>query len=137
MEPSQNSQELAYQFQYIKEQKDMYLQNLDIINVAYNNLLNTKRTVENLKEVKDGEEILVPVGGMISLKANICNPQKILLTISNDVIIERDITNSINYIDKLIEQHKTQIDLLQQQIKKIDANLLGISQMFQKSISQQ
>ena len=65
MENSQNSQELAYQFQYIKEQKDMYLQNLDIVNTSYTNLLNTKKTVENLKDVKNGDEIriLYMIGG--------------------------------------------------------------------------
>ncbi|MBY8983136.1 MAG: prefoldin subunit alpha [Candidatus Lokiarchaeota archaeon] len=137
MENPQNSQELAYQFQYIKEQKDMYMQNLEIVNASYTNLIKTKNTIKNLKDIKDGEEILVPVGGMISIKALIKEPQKILLSISNDVMVESNINNSIEYIDKLIDQHKNQMSFLQEQIKKIEANLLGISQKFQQDFSQQ
>ncbi|MBY9007737.1 MAG: prefoldin subunit alpha [Candidatus Lokiarchaeota archaeon] len=137
MEKPQNQQELAYQIQFIKEQKEMYMQNLELINASYSNLINTKKTVKNLKDIKDGDEILVPVGGMVNLKALIKEPQKILLSISNDVIVERNIEKSLEYLDKLIEQHKNQIGLLQEQIKKIDVSLHNISQQFQRNLSQQ
>ena len=110
----------------------MFIQNLEIINTSYTNLLNTKNTIENLKNIKDGQEILVPVGGLINLKATITEPHEILLNISNDIIIKKNIDNSIEFIDKLIGQHKEQINFLQEQIKKIDVNLQGISQKLKR-----
>ncbi|MBN1216014.1 MAG: prefoldin subunit alpha [Candidatus Lokiarchaeota archaeon] len=137
MENSQNSQELAYQIQFIKEQKEMYMQNLELINASYSNLINTKTTVENLKNVKDGDEILVPVGGMVNLKALIKEPEKILLSVSSDVVVERNIEKTLEYLDKLIEQHKNQMGYLQEEMKKIDISLRSISQQFQQNLSQQ
>ncbi len=137
MEKSQNSQELAYQIQFIKEQKEMYMQNLELINASYSNLINTKTTVENLKSVNDGDEILVPVGGMVNLKALIKEPEKILLSVSGDVVVERNIEKTLEYLDKLIDQHKNQMGYLQEEIKKIDISLRSISQQFQQNLSQQ
>jgi len=132
----QNSQRLAYQFQHLREQKDMYEQNLDIIQASLNNLLNTKKTIENLHNVEDGEEILVPVGGMINLRARIMNPENVLLSVSDDIVIEKDLDRSSEFIQKLIEQHREQVEFLNEQIDKIEANLQGISQMFRQGTGQ-
>ncbi|TXT61537.1 MAG: Prefoldin subunit alpha [Promethearchaeota archaeon] len=136
MENTQNSQQLAYQFQHLREQKGMYEQNLDIIQASLNNLINTRKTIENLHEVEDGEEILLPVGGMINLRANIVNPDKVLLSVSDDIVIEKNLDRSKEFIEKLIEQHRDQIEFLNEQIDKIEANLQGISQVFRQGLSQ-
>ncbi|MBD3212285.1 MAG: prefoldin subunit alpha [Candidatus Lokiarchaeota archaeon] len=136
MENTQNSQQLAYQFQHLREQKSMYEQNLDIIQASLNNLINTRKTIENLHDVEDGEEVLLPVGGMINLRANIVNPDKVLLSVSDDIVIEKNLDRSKEFIEKLIEQHRDQIEFLNEQIDKIEANLQGISQVFRQGLSQ-
>jgi len=136
MENSQNTQKLASQFQYLREMQQMYEQNLDIINASLNNLINTQKTINNLHNVDDGEEILVPIGGMINLRANIQNPEKVLLSVSDDVIIEKDLDGSNEFIEKLIEQHKDQIKFLNEQLQQIEANLQGISQRFREGMGQ-
>jgi prefoldin alpha subunit len=136
MQNQQNRNVLAYQFQYLREQKDMYEQNLEIINASLGNLQNTKKTIENLKDVESGEEILIPIGGIVNLKGSIKNPEKILLSVSDDVIIEKSIEGSIEFIDKIIEQHKQQINFIQEQLQKVEANLQSISQAFQQGMPQ-
>jgi prefoldin alpha subunit len=136
MENTQNSQQLAYQFQHLREQKNMYEQNLDIIQASLNNLINTRKTIENLHDVEDGEEVLLPVGGMINLRANIVNPDKVLLSVSDDIVIEKNLDRSKEFIEKLIEQHRDQVEFLNEQIDKIEANLQGISQVFRQGLSQ-
>ena len=128
--PQQN---LLYQFKYLKEQRDMFQGQLEVIRASLSNLMNTKTTVENLKELKEGEEILVPIGGLINLSATIKNPQKLLLYVSQDVVIEKDLDSSIEYIDKLISQHNEQMQFISQQIHNLDLNLQSMSQAFQQS----
>jgi prefoldin alpha subunit len=137
MENNQNFEQQLYQFRYLREQRDMLAQQLEIINASLGNLLTTKTTTENLKEVKEGEEILVPIGGMISLKAKIMNPEKVLLYVSQDVIVEKDLDGTIEFIDKLIEQHKEQINYLGNQIQNFDINLQGMSNLIQRGRPQQ
>ena len=134
VQEQQNRNNLAIQFQYLREQRDMYDQNLEIINASLSNLRNTKKTIENLKEVEAGEEILIPIGGIINLKGTIRESEKLLLSVSDDVIIERNLEKSIEFIDKIIDQHTQQVNFIQEQIQKIDANLQSISQAFQSSV---
>jgi len=91
LENTQNAQELLYQFRYLREQRDMLASQLDFISASLRNLTNTKITVTNLKDLKEGEEILLPIGGIINVKATIKNPEKVLVFVNQDVVIEKDI----------------------------------------------
>ena len=137
MEDSQEANKLLYEFRNLKEQRDMFASQLEIINVSLNNLMNTKTTIENLKDVKDGEEILVPIGGLINLQATIKNPSRILFYISQDVVIEKDLNSSIEFVDKIIGQHNEQQQYLRTQIQNLDLNLQNMSRSFQRSDFQQ
>lgn len=133
METNQNAQELVYRFKYLKDQRDMFLGQLDLLNASLGNIVNTKNTLENLKNVKDNEEILVPIGGLANIKAIIKDPQKIILYINQDVAIEKDLDSSMEFLDKIITQHNEQINFLRTQIQNLDANLQSMSQQFQRS----
>ncbi|MFX1591099.1 MAG: prefoldin subunit alpha [Promethearchaeota archaeon] len=133
MEPPQEYQEQIIKFRYLKEQRDMFRGQLEIINASLGNIINTKNTVENLKEgVNEDDEILVPIGGLINLKASIKETKKVLLSVTQDVIIEKDLEGTIQFLDKLIEQHNNQIQFLTTQLQNIDVNLQEISQNIQK-----
>ena len=131
--PQENKQALLYQFKYLKDQRDMFANQLEFVSASLNNLMNTKVTTENLKNVKDGEEILVPIGGLINIYATIKNPNKIQLYISQDIVIEKDLDSSIEFIDKIIEQHNEQLQFLRTQIQNLDLNLQNMSIAFQRS----
>ena len=132
MENTQNSQDLLYQFNYLRQQREMFANQLDLINSSLGNLLNTKITVNNLKNVKEGEEILFPIGGMINVKATINNPEKVLLYVSQDVVIEKNLENTIEFLDKLINQHNEQIKYMRTQLQNLDVNIAKLSQSFQR-----
>jgi prefoldin alpha subunit len=133
MESSQEYQEHLMKFRYLKEQRDMLQGQLEIINASLGNLINTKNTIENLKEgVNQDDEILVPIGGLVNVKASIKEPEKVLLAVTQDVIIEKDLDGAIEFLDKLIEQHNQQIQFLKTQLQNIDVNLQEISQNIQK-----
>ncbi|MFX1571906.1 MAG: prefoldin subunit alpha [Promethearchaeota archaeon] len=137
MESSKNYQEQLLRFRYLKEQRDMYQGQLEIINASLANILNTKNTIENLKEgVKDGDEILVPIGGLASIKASIKDPTNILLSVTQDVVIEKDLNGSIEFLDKLIEQHNKQVQFLRTQLQNLDINLQETSNLIQRDIGQ-
>ena len=132
MEPSQEYQAQLMRFQELKEHRDMLQNQLEFVNVSLSNVINTKKTVENLKEgVNIDDEILVPIGGHIFVKASIKDTNKILLAVSQDVVIEKDLESAKEYLDNLIEQHNQQIQFLATQIQKRDQALQQLSQNFQ------
>ena len=134
MEPSQDYQEQLQIFRVLKEQRDIYQGQLEILNVSRSNVVNTKITIENIKDgVQLNDEILVPIGGMANIKASINDPEKILLAITQDVIIEKDLDGAIEILDKRIEQHDKEIQFISTQLQNIDLNLQKTSQLIQKS----
>jgi prefoldin alpha subunit len=133
----QNTQELLYQFRYLKEQRDLFVGQLELMNASLGNIINTKNTLENLKTVKENEEILIPIGGIANVKAIIKDVKKVILFVNQDVAIEKTVDNSIEFIDKIIEQHNTQIKFLREQLQNMDSRLQSMSQSFQRTLPQQ
>ncbi len=137
MQNSQNIERQLYQFRYLKEQRDMLQGQLEIVNASLSNLLTTKSTLENLKEgVNKDDEILVPIGGLVNIKASIKDTEKVLLYINQDTVIEKNLTESIEFIDKLISQHNEQIKFLTERVEVFELNLQGMSQQLQNRMDQ-
>jgi len=133
MEPPQEYQEQLLKIRYLREQHNMLQRQLEIINASLGNILNTKTTIENLKEgVKQDDEILVPIGGLVNIKASIKEPEKVLLAVTQDVIIEKDLDGTLEFLDKLIEQHNKQIQFLRTQLQNVEMTLQEISQNVQR-----
>lgn len=133
MEPSQNYQEQLQIYRILKEQRDMYQGQLEILNVSRSNIVNTKTTIKNIKEgVKENDEILVPIGGLANIKASIKDTEKVLLAITQDVVIEKSLDGAIELLDKRIAQHDKEIQFIRTQLQSIDLNLQKASQLLQQ-----
>ncbi len=132
MQSSQEYQEQAMQFRNLKEQRDMYQNQIEIINASLGNVWNTKKTIENLQQgVNEGDEILIPIGGLVYLKADIKETEKVLLGVTQDVIIEKNLDDTLEFLVNLIEQHNKQIQFLSQQLQNLEVNLQEVSQTLQ------
>jgi len=132
MENNQNFEKQLQQFRYIKEQRDMFQGQFEIVNASLGNLYTTKRTLDNLKDgVDESDEILIPIGGLVSIKGSIKDTKKFLVFVNQDTVIEKTIEESIEFINKLMKQHNEQLKFLKERILTLDYNLQGINQMFQ------
>jgi len=137
MENNQDLEQQLSQYRYIKEQRDMFQGQFEIINASLGNLYTTKLTLDNLKEgVNENDEILVPIGGLASIKATIKDTKKVLVYVKNDVIIEKSVEEAIEFISNLIEQHITQLKFLQERVFNLDLNLQSMNQMLQNRMTQ-
>ena len=137
MQNSENFERQLYQFRYLKEQRDMLQGQLEIVNASLSNLITTKNTLENLKDgVTKDDEILVPIGGLVNIRASIKDTERVLLFINQDTVIEKNVKESIEFIDKLMSQHNDQIKFLTERIQIIELNLQGMSQELQNRMDQ-
>jgi prefoldin alpha subunit len=136
MENNDNLQNQLYQVRIFKEQRDMFQGQLEIINASLGNLVNTKHTLQNIKDsVKENDEIIIPVGGLVGIKALIQETEKTFLYIGKDTVIEKNISDSIEFIDKLIEQHNEQLKFLAERIQQLDLTIQGMTRSIQNSYS--
>ncbi|MHA1915634.1 MAG: prefoldin subunit alpha [Promethearchaeota archaeon] len=137
MESSQQYQEQLQIFRMLREQREMYQNQLEILNVSRSNIMNTKNTLVNMKDgVKEDDEILVPVGGLANIRASIKDPEKVLLAITQDVVVEKDLDGAIEILEKRIAEHDTQIQFVRTQVQNIEMNLQKTSQLIQGGYAQ-
>ena len=132
MENNQNFEKQLQQFRYLKEQRDMFQGQFEIVNASLGNLYTTKKTLDSLKDgVDENDEILIPIGGLVNIKGSIKDTKKVLVAVNQDIVIEKTVEESIEFINKLMKQHNEQLKFLKERILTLDYNLQGLSQMFQ------
>jgi prefoldin alpha subunit len=132
MENNQNFEKQLQQFRYLKEQRDMFQGQFEIVNASLGNLYTTKKTLDNLQDgIDENDEILIPIGGIVSIRGAVKDTKKVLVSITQDIVIEKTTEESIEFIDKLMKQHNEQLKFLKERIQTLDYNLQGINQMFQ------
>ena len=133
---NQNMEQQMYQFQYLKEQRDVLAQNLSLFNASLQDHTNTKATLENLKDTKEDDDILVPIGSIAVIKGKIRASDKVLINVSQDIMIEKDLDSAIIFIEKIINQHTEQIKLMNDRLYQLDMTLQGMSQLIQQGYTQ-
>ena len=134
---NQNMEQQIYQFQYLREQRDVLVQNLAVFNASLQDHTTTKATLENLKNTNEGEDILVPIGSIAVMKSKIKDSKKVLISISQDIVIEKDLDSAIEFVDKVINQHTEQIKLMNDRLYQLDLTLQGMSQLIQQGYTPQ
>ena len=137
MENNQNFEQQLNQFRYLKEQRDVFQGQFEIINASLGNLFTTKRTLESLEGVNENDEILIPIGGLASIKATIKDTKNVLVSVNQDTVIEKTVEEAIEFLNTLIEQHNNQLKFLKERIFALDMNLQGMNKMLQNRMSQQ
>ena len=137
MENNQNFEQQLNQFRYLKEQRDVFQGQFEIINASLGNLFTTKRTLESLEGVNENDEILIPIGGLASIKATIKDTKNVLVSVNQDTVIEKTVEEAIEFLNTLIEQHNNQLKFLKERIFALDMNLQGMNKVLQNRMSQQ
>ena len=137
MENNQNFEQQLNQFRYLKEQRDVFQGQFEIINASIGNLFTTKRTLESLEGVNENDEILIPIGGLASIKATIKDTKNVLVSVNQDTVIQKTVEEAIEFLNILIEQHNNQLKFLKERIYALDINLQGMNKMLQNRMSQQ
>jgi len=65
-----------------------------------------KRTLENLKEEKSKTEILVPLGGGTFTKASIVDPNRMLISLGYDLVVEENVGSGLDRLEIKLDKLK-------------------------------
>jgi len=124
----------------LQEQRDALQEQLELI---YNNIETyeiTKKTIENIKELKEGDEILLPLGNIALIKAKIVNPEEFIVNIGADIALVKNADDTIKYIEKNLEllnntREKSEQDFrnILQEIQSLEEQRLEIMRQIQSS----
>ncbi len=124
MAQDQEIQAISYTIQVLEEQANMLNEQQDYYLETLQGLTITKNTIDELANLPDNHEIILPIGNRAYLKARVQEPSKILIAIGKDVIMEKTLPDAREYTKKLMENlkeaQKRNKEQLSQVLKKLD-----------------
>ena len=131
---------------YLKEygqQAEIFVSQLDMLE---NGRMEALAAIEALEAMRETEEatVLLQIGGGASVRAKVLEPDKILLSIGAEVIVERSNKDAVEYLkERIIEMEASQkrvsetLNHLQSQMNEINKRLESGYQQSAASIRDQ
>jgi len=101
---------LVLEYQQLARVAAEYQRRIDLLNAALDDVLQAKAAVDELKLLEDGEEILVPLGANVMVRASYRKTGKLLVSVGGGVMLERDFEGVREYLER---REKTLRELVQ------------------------
>ena len=98
-------------------------QSLDLLNTMIGDLTLSKDTLNELKTKKQGDEMLVPIGGSAFIRAKIEDVNSTVVGIGSGVFLLRTINDAINVIDNLLKKYNEQRTNVSNQLQQVYARI--------------
>jgi prefoldin alpha subunit len=132
---------LAYELQMMQGSAETLQQRLGVLQNAAADLGVAKKSIESLKEVEEGDPILVPTGGGTFVNARLGDFSNILVNIGADVSIEmgldeadQDILSRLEEVEKAsqsvqeqLQQILSQMEIHRDALNRLSASLQGVA----------
>ncbi|ABR54686.1 prefoldin, alpha subunit [Methanococcus vannielii SB] len=124
------NEELQNQFMAL----DVYNQQVQKLQEELSNIdlmiMELVRAIESMESLKTSGEIMLPLGAGSFVKADVKNPEKIILSVGVDVLLEKDVEevildfkNSLDELEKTKELITTQIQKTSKEVTRIRGEL--------------
>ena len=124
-EQKSQSNELQAELQILASNYEALQQKLENSHEQLNSLLSLKETVSSFSEIKDKDEILVPLGSNIFTKA-IIKKDDLIVGVGSDILVNK----TPNEVFKIID---TQLEAINEFILKLETTLSEISSQILKT----
>jgi prefoldin alpha subunit len=120
--------------QEYQERMDAIYQQVRLIGELVIEYKSAQDALKELASAKQGEELLVPLGGNIFLRAAVTDTTQVLASIGGGAVIEKSINSASSFLDKRILELQAQEEQLIQTSQDIRSK---VEQLNQQLSSQQ
>ncbi len=122
-----NEQELLVNIQILREQAKIIASNVEMLSIYLQELASAKATLEGVKPLKRGDEILVPIGGASFIRARIDDTEGVIIGVGADVSVDRTLTEAIAVAEEKINFTQSKITESQEAYMKVTSTLEELS----------
>lgn len=111
-------------------------QRIEIIQVYITNYRSGLLVLEEIENKKDGEEMLMNVGGSIFVQAKIVNPDKVTRGLGSGIRIEQTVADAKAAVTEAVTSLETQYETLTQEYQRLIARASVLNSQFQQLAAQ-
>lgn len=120
------------EYNIYKSQVEGIVKELALLNSTANNLQMAKQTLENINELKEKPEVMLPIGGNAFLKADVKDTEHVLVGIGSDVIVKKGIPDAVSTIEKQLDDINKARNKMEEQVKDIDKKMSDLEPAIQE-----
>ncbi|HDH81729.1 MAG TPA: prefoldin subunit alpha [Thermoplasmatales archaeon] len=111
--------------QEYQERMDAIYQHVTLVEELLAEYRRVKSVLDEISKAKEGEEILVPLGGNIFIHASLKDTSNVMAEVGGGVVTEKSISKAMTFVDKKIEE-----------LLKEEENLIKTSQEIKDRVEQ-
>lgn len=120
---SEDIQKLSTQFQQLQYQADALSEQLNMVSASLADSGKAINTITGFEGVKDGHEILIPIGMGTNIMAKLSKPDTVIMEIGAGISLEKDLENAKKSLEiqkeELTKFHQTTQNNLNQILTKM------------------
>lgn len=135
-EQQQLLQRIYAQQQLTEQNIGLYQQQLELIQALIRSYQSGLMILEEIEGKKEGEEMLMEVGGKIQVQARLVNPKTVIRGIGRNVKIEQSTADAKKALEEQLENFGKQHDVLRQEYEKNLAQAQALSNQFEQIAAQ-
>jgi prefoldin alpha subunit len=123
-----NTQISLMLLQEYQERMDSIYQQVRLIGELMIEYKSSQDALKELATTKQGEELLVPLGGNIFIRASVTDNEKVLTGVGAGAVVEKSISNASTFLDKRISELQSQEEQLIQMSQEIRGKVEQLNQ---------
>lgn len=82
-----------------REQMDALSRQINILQISLEETVRARETLRQFSEAKEGDEILVPVGASVFVRAKVSGSENAIVGIGNRVSVEKKLSDATDYMN--------------------------------------
>lgn len=135
-EPEADLQTLQYYLNEYSQQAEIFSRQLEMIEQKRIEYLAAIETMKNLAGDRDSP-VLLPIGGGTMVRAKVSDPEKILVNIGSDVVIQRTNGEAITFLQEKITEMEAMEKKVAATIDQLRGQMAEIAQRIETTYVQQ
>ncbi|HXW98395.1 MAG TPA: prefoldin subunit alpha [Methanomicrobiales archaeon] len=135
-EPEADLQTLQYYLNEYGQQAEIFSRQLEVIEQKR---IESLAAIETLKSIAGDHDspVLLPLGGGTMVRAKVADPEKILVNIGSDVIVQRTNGETITFLQEKITEMEAMEKKVAATIDQLRGQMAEIAQRIESSYVQQ
>lgn len=134
MSNEQEIQQLIYVYRDLEARLQAISNRLAEVETSQYGINATQKSINELKDLEAGHEIIIPIGNSAYIKAKIEDPKKFLISIGKDVMAERNPEQALEFARKIDESYGKVHKMLEDQLNEVTTKMEQIRPQIERYV---
>jgi prefoldin alpha subunit len=118
-EDERNLEKILVELNAYEQQAQVLQRRIDLINSSLQEIALTSESLDELKNVEDDNEVLMPLGSGVYVKAKIVERKKVIFSLGADIVADKDITAAQLSLDQRSSALQNALQSTAQQLQQM------------------